>query len=559
MEALFLPLRPSRGLPPRSSSLAMTRLIRPRLAREFPLRKKKILKRLSLMNPSTSTRSMSPSPMRLPSHARTTSTRYALCSNGALREPDVRLCQPSCRFPGSLHPPCSSSGGKRPSFRRPPCFSGRRVVVFATSFEREYAIDCGPYLGREHSVHLTRHEDTDNRFLFTQEELVAISIEDFSMEHWSPPHIIHSTAAFANSYHINPICLSGMDYSAVLVTVKACRLSDIPHALAIPGAPFGGSGGRGGNVFLGGFNPNSSPPPPSLAPNNGVGPNRVIEMPGGGAMWGTHAPVVRAVPILAKPSNAEVKLFPGFFEVHVSGPRGAKGFYKIPTAPRGSGPLMVSNFASCSTGHLAQVASVGHAFLPVLSVDVFYRDPRAVFVPPSSAVLEGMVVPRLDRPGPDDYDKVKVEGAALQLSSGPPAPEKALAGQAKVVVAPSPMQRSLRLDLIEESTFVFVLERASRRKRSKLEGLSGLSCIGLLPSKELLELAKEVLGTLGADYVGYSLAPVRPSFRGCLPVARCWLLEAHARSTPPPPCFISFVCCGWSPSHPFVPLSWLSV
>jgi hypothetical protein len=53
------------------------------------------------------------------------------------------------------------------------------------------------YLGQEFSVHLTRYDDTDNRFLFAQEELVAISIEDFPLEHWFPHHIIHSTAPFA--------------------------------------------------------------------------------------------------------------------------------------------------------------------------------------------------------------------------------------------------------------------------------------------------------------------------------------------------------------------------
>jgi hypothetical protein len=55
------------------------------------------------------------------------------------------------------------------------------------------------------------------------------------MEHWTPPHIVHSTGPFANPYHIDPICLSGMDYSAVLVMVKAWSLSDIPHALAMYG------------------------------------------------------------------------------------------------------------------------------------------------------------------------------------------------------------------------------------------------------------------------------------------------------------------------------------
>jgi hypothetical protein len=120
--------------------------------------------------------------------------------------------------------------GGNPPFAILHASQGAGVVIFASNADREQAVDYGAFLGREHCVHLTRHEDTNNRFLFAHDELVAISIEDFPMEHWTPPHIVHSTGPFANPYLIDPICLSGLDYSVVLVTVKARGLSDILHA-----------------------------------------------------------------------------------------------------------------------------------------------------------------------------------------------------------------------------------------------------------------------------------------------------------------------------------------
>jgi hypothetical protein len=203
-----------------------------------------------------------------------------------------------------------------------------------------------------------------------------------------------------------------MDYSAVLVTVKARSLSDIPHALAmygfdglgtiadisiirsepLPGFPLPGGHGENGDRGSGGHGPaarldNSATQPPQVPHVASSDNDHVIELPGGRTMWGAHAPVVRAVPIPAKPSNVQVKLFLGFFEVQVSGQRGAKGFYKLPLAPRGSGRMLVANFVSCSIGQLHQVATVGRGFLPVLSVDVICRDPGASYAAPAFATL----------------------------------------------------------------------------------------------------------------------------------------------------------------------------
>jgi hypothetical protein len=213
-------------------------------------------------------------------------------------------------------------------------------------------------------------------------------------------------------------------------------------------------------------------------------------------MWGTHATVVRVVPILAKPSNVSVKLFPGFFEVQVSGPRGAKGFYKLPLAPLGSGRLLVANFVSCSIRRLHQVASVGRGFVPVLSVDILCRDPWATLVAPSIDVLQELVEAGLDGEGSEDV----APDAQAVLEIPPEAlPVEMISNAAQ---PPIVLRRSPRLALIEEAKYMSVIDKASSRKHSKMEGKRGPSRLGLLPAKELFELAKEGLLPLDDYDVG---------------------------------------------------------
>jgi hypothetical protein len=82
-------------------------------------------------------------------------------------------------------------------------------------------------------VFFERHDESDNRFLFEHESMAALSITDFPLEHWQRAHIIHSSAPYANPHTIDPICLTGIDFSAVLITVKAETISDIPLNLTV--------------------------------------------------------------------------------------------------------------------------------------------------------------------------------------------------------------------------------------------------------------------------------------------------------------------------------------
>jgi hypothetical protein len=114
-----------------------------------------------------------------------------------------------------------------------PSADGSRVAVFVSDRNHEQVVSNGPFLGREASVYFRRHDETDQRFLFDHEAMAALSISYFPFEHWQRHHITHSSGPYANPHNIDPICLTGVDFHAVLITVKAESISDIPLNLAV--------------------------------------------------------------------------------------------------------------------------------------------------------------------------------------------------------------------------------------------------------------------------------------------------------------------------------------
>ncbi|KAK1670811.1 hypothetical protein QYE76_058970 [Lolium multiflorum] len=114
-----------------------------------------------------------------------------------------------------------------------PSAAGSRVAVFASDNDREHAVANGPFLGREASVYFRRHDETDPRFVFEHEAMAALSISHFPFEQWQRHHITHSSGPYANPHNIDPVCLTGVDFQAILVTIKAESITDIPLNLAV--------------------------------------------------------------------------------------------------------------------------------------------------------------------------------------------------------------------------------------------------------------------------------------------------------------------------------------
>ncbi|XP_044329989.1 uncharacterized protein [Triticum aestivum] len=124
--------------------------------------------------------------------------------------------------------------GNRPVMIRASSY-GVGLVVFGSAYEREVSILNSPLSCPINTVSLVCHEDTENRFLFRLGTVSALHIEDFPLEYWFTPTIINSIVPFACPIEIDPVCLTGVDYSAVLVFVKSCTLTDVPHTIPVHG------------------------------------------------------------------------------------------------------------------------------------------------------------------------------------------------------------------------------------------------------------------------------------------------------------------------------------
>jgi hypothetical protein len=57
-----------------------------------------------------------------------------------------------------------------------PSSIGRRLGVFSSPFDRENAIQNGPFIVREAFVFFRRHDETDNHFISEHEVMAALSI-----------------------------------------------------------------------------------------------------------------------------------------------------------------------------------------------------------------------------------------------------------------------------------------------------------------------------------------------------------------------------------------------
>lgn len=301
-----------------------------------------------------------------------------------------------------------TGGGNPPVLIRASSY-GTGLVVFGSAYEREISILNNPLTCPLNTVNLVRHEDTENRFLFRLGTVSALHIEDFPLEYWFTPTIINSIVPFACPIQVDPVCLTGVDYSVVLVSVKSCTLTDVPHTIPVHGfsglgaiasvlvihsqelppdpafagpdsddSDNGGGGGHGGDGgsgdFPGGMDPNLSAPPPP--PTDEGHDDRVVQLPGGLTMMANHKPLVCAVPLMARPKSVHVKLFKGFYDVRVQGASGERGFYRIPMSPAGSPKLVVANLAACSIGYLDRVATVGPSHTPFTDAEVICNDFR---------------------------------------------------------------------------------------------------------------------------------------------------------------------------------------
>jgi hypothetical protein len=244
----------------------------------------------------------------------------------------------------------------------------------------------------------------------------ALSISDFPLEHWQREIIILSSVPFANPHSIDPICLTGIDFSEVLITVKAETITDIPHNLTIKNHSSTGAISRVSIVAFDDLAPGSDPssdepdfePIPEAFSSDD---DQFVELHGGACFGevlqaiGAPPPLIphgepsaaapaasivsRALanapplplvfggPILSKPKRVITKLRLGFFDVFVEGAHGERALFRLPLRRASSDPdckgIMVANLTTASVGLIDSIVLVGPKQLTSLSVDILAR------------------------------------------------------------------------------------------------------------------------------------------------------------------------------------------
>ncbi|KAE8798464.1 hypothetical protein D1007_26339 [Hordeum vulgare] len=124
---------------------------------------------------------------------------------------------------------------------------------------REIFCLSSPFRCPTNRLHLVRHDDTDNQFLFCLGTVSALLIEDFPLEYWFANTITNSVVPFACPIQIDPVCLTGVDFSAAIVSVKSRSLTDVPHTIPIHG--FSGLGAVASVLVV---HPEELPPDPAF-------------------------------------------------------------------------------------------------------------------------------------------------------------------------------------------------------------------------------------------------------------------------------------------------------
>ncbi|KAG2582656.1 hypothetical protein PVAP13_6KG186106 [Panicum virgatum] len=384
-----------------------------------------------------------------------------------------------------------------PHVRLAPSSHGAQIVIFDDEIARDSLVHHSPFFFRNHAITLERFDETPNRFLFQHEAFVALSIEDYPLEHWRREHIMHSVTPFGNPHFIDLICLMGSDYSAVLVVVKVESINDIP--LHIHFKNYDGPGSIG-TVHIIHFeeadldsysdSDRDDPLPPPFFPGRSSR-SRSIEqgpfhsflaplptsphfLPSGASSGSPPHTQVFASPITGRPV-VQIRASPTWFKISARG-RSAKG-----GPPSGSGRLAGLLGLGSTAGLRACWPGLADAAAPLgLGSAV------------ASAPVPEPVVPLGPLPACD------LPGQELDLGPGLHAvqaiPGLAALANLHVPCGPAPLLwQGPRIAANEDAFYISPIDKASCLKKRKLEGIGHCPVrapaeAAVLP-RELLELA----------------------------------------------------------------------
>ncbi|KAG2553234.1 hypothetical protein PVAP13_9KG509052, partial [Panicum virgatum] len=259
------------------------------------------------------------------------------------------LVDPTPEPPASHIRHALSGPGGNPRVTLAPSSYGAALIMFESNAAREQTMLLAPFLGREHTVRLERHTETPNRFQFGHEAFAHLAIRNFPMEHWNHERIVYSAGPYANPHLVDPVCIQGTDFSAVLLTVKVEGTADIPFEEYVKNHAGLGAGPAAPPhpppppVAADAAVPGEAPPPAGLPLDGSVAAalgiafmslGDVLPIPIGRDLGQLYYPEVLAEPLLSKPVSVSFHMLRGsFFEIRTVGERGERGRYRIPTQP----------------------------------------------------------------------------------------------------------------------------------------------------------------------------------------------------------------------------------
>ncbi|CAN6327691.1 unnamed protein product [Urochloa humidicola] len=113
-----------------------------------------------------------------------------------------------------------------------PSSRGTMLLRFATQADREHVRSFSPIHHAGGELKLERPQETNNRFFRAPDWLAYVAVVDYPPEHWDDiEHIKRSFCGFCNVVEIDPLCLTGFDYSPLRLVLEVTHRLEIPSEI----------------------------------------------------------------------------------------------------------------------------------------------------------------------------------------------------------------------------------------------------------------------------------------------------------------------------------------
>ncbi|CAN6298281.1 unnamed protein product [Urochloa humidicola] len=106
------------------------------------------------------------------------------------------------------------------------------LLRFASPADKEHVRMFSSIQHAGSELKLERPQEMDNRFFRTPDWLAYVAVVDYPPEHWHDvEHIKNSFRGFSNVMEIDPLCLTGFDYSPLRLVLEITHRLEIPSEI----------------------------------------------------------------------------------------------------------------------------------------------------------------------------------------------------------------------------------------------------------------------------------------------------------------------------------------